>query len=246
MNLKELMAAGRNTPAPKIVIYGREGIGKSTLASKAKSPLFLLTENGLRGVSGDVRATPLATMYKSVIDTLTAVRAEGKAAGVETLVIDTADALEVLIHRELCTRFKADYLEKVDGGYGKGHAYAEREWRKLLVDYIEPIAAAGIAVVFCAHAQDKKVNDLELGEYSQYCLKLHDKARHVLVEWSDAVLFMTRSAGAAKGDDKGRNPRILRCNPRSGCEAKNRFGIPDEIPSDDLWKYIYTKKEKEN
>ncbi|MBR0283530.1 MAG: AAA family ATPase, partial [Oscillibacter sp.] len=39
--------------AQKVVIYGPEGIGKSTLASKFPNPLFIDTENGTQHM--DVR-----------------------------------------------------------------------------------------------------------------------------------------------------------------------------------------------
>ena len=243
--LAEILKHGAVRTAPKLVIYGHEGIGKTTLASKAPSPLFLLTENGTRSIP-NVTATPLLTSYSSVIRTMKSIRNDAKNAGIQTLVVDTADALEVLIHRSLCEKFSVDYLEKADGGYGKGYAYAEREWRRFLLEYVEPITAQGIMVVFCAHSQDKSISDLELNSYTTYCLKLQDKARHVLLEWADAVLFLTREIGAAKGEDGGNNPRILRCSPQLKCESKNRFGFPETIPAESLWSKLQTNNPKEN
>ncbi len=49
--------------APRITLYGRPGIGKSTLASNFPSPVFILTEdNELPGI----QAFPIAQSFNEI------------------------------------------------------------------------------------------------------------------------------------------------------------------------------------
>ena len=247
-SLSNILKHGAAPMAPRIVIYGMEGVGKSTLASRAYKPVFIPTESGL--VHLDVAQTPRPEDYETFREYCEAIANE--PGEFKTVVIDTADWLEVLIQENLCKKFKADYIEKADGGYGKGHAYAANMLRGLLLEIDNWFSRRGIGVVFCAHAIQKTINDVEIGTIEQYTLKMQDKTRAVLKEWADAVLFLTRRNGTLTGTQKVENPRELRCERTIKYEAKNRFGLPEVLPADSAWETIYncykitTKGEKSN
>jgi hypothetical protein len=46
MSLLEKIHTGKKQQAPRLLIYGTEGSGKSTIASQASKPIFVLTEDG--------------------------------------------------------------------------------------------------------------------------------------------------------------------------------------------------------
>ena len=50
-SIMERLHTGGNVPSPIIVIYGRPGIGKTTLAADAPNPIFFETERGLTNPS---------------------------------------------------------------------------------------------------------------------------------------------------------------------------------------------------
>lgn len=77
--------------AQKVVIYGPEGIGKSTLASKFPNPLFIDTENGTQHM--DVRRVDAPANWVMLMETVRAVRDNPSVCG--TLVLDTADWAEM-------------------------------------------------------------------------------------------------------------------------------------------------------
>ena len=79
----------------------------------------------------------------------------------------------------------------------------------------------------------------ENAAYDRYSPRLHKHAASLISEWVDAVLFATkrlriskdgdsRSIASPIGADGG--TRVLRTNGSPACLAKNRFGLPNEIP----------------
>jgi hypothetical protein len=106
---------------PRILIAGPEGIGKSTIASQAPSPLFICSEDGLTGLEHVARFSPSSLQeLNALLDELVTNPGEYKS-----LVIDTADWLERMIYDGICKRDGKANIE--DYGYGKGYTIAEQE-----------------------------------------------------------------------------------------------------------------------
>ncbi len=98
----------------KVVLYGPEGIGKSTFAAKFPSPVFIDTEGGTKKLN--VNRLPQPTSWAMLMDEANEVRLGHIPCG--TLVIDTADWAERLCIRAVCDRANVKGIE--DFGYGKG------------------------------------------------------------------------------------------------------------------------------
>ncbi|MBQ7600638.1 MAG: ATP-binding protein, partial [Lachnospiraceae bacterium] len=101
MGMLEMIQSGRENRPPRIMIYGSEGVGKSTFAASAPNPVFIQTEDGLGEL--DCRKFPLAHSLAEVLAQLTALRDEQH--DVQTVVVDSADWLERLIFDEVCREF---------------------------------------------------------------------------------------------------------------------------------------------
>ena len=56
---------GRVSKPPRLLVFGTEGIGKSTFGSGAPKPVFIQTEDGLDDIECD--RFPLATSYADVL-----------------------------------------------------------------------------------------------------------------------------------------------------------------------------------
>ena len=89
---------GRQAMPPRVLLYGTEGIGKSTFGSQAPKPVFIQTEDGLDEIDTD--KFPLATSYEQVVAALADLRNEQH--DYETVVIDSLDWLERLVFDKLC------------------------------------------------------------------------------------------------------------------------------------------------
>ena len=239
MTLMSCIQRGRTTKPPRLLVYGTEGIGKSTFASGAPKPIFLQTEDGLDEI--DCNKFPLATSYGEVQAALIELQTEEH--DYETVVIDSLDWLERLIWDRICQGTGAKSIEKADGGYARGYAHALLYWREI-VDRLNVLRNdRGMVVVLIAHAKVERFEDPESSPYDRYSPRLHKLAAALLSEWCDAVFFATRkirtqteetgfnrkrTIAHAVGKDGGE--RILRTVGGPSCIAKNRFGIAEDLP----------------
>jgi hypothetical protein len=106
------------------VIFGPEGIGKSTLAAQFPAPVFLDTEGGTHHL--DVARLPAPKSWDDVTRAITAPATE--AHDFKTLVIDTIDWLEKLLVDYVCKQANKASIE--DFGYGKGYVVLAEEFAK--------------------------------------------------------------------------------------------------------------------
>ncbi len=235
MSLLENIQTGRENKPPRLMVYGQEGVGKSTLGASAPDAIFVQTEDGLGEI--DCRKFPLAQTFGDVIAALTALRDEDH--NFRTVVIDSLDWLERLIFDEVCKEFGVRSIEKADGGFGKGYVDALVHWRKVLSLLDDLRNKRGMMVILLAHAKVERFEDPENTAYDRYAPRLHKHAASLIAEWVDAVMFATkrmrvskdgdtRSIASPIGADGGE--RVLRTNGSPACIAKNRFSLPNEIP----------------
>lgn len=129
---KYAITAGVQDSPVKTVLYGPEGIGKSTFASHFPDPVFIDTEGGTKRLN--VKRLPQPTSWAMLLDEVAEVRKGSIPCG--TLVIDTADWAERLAIDVVCAKAKVDGLEGF--GYGKGYTYLKEEFGKLL-DALEEV-----------------------------------------------------------------------------------------------------------
>lgn len=232
---------GRQQKAQKIVIYGVEGIGKSTFAANFPDPVFIDTEGSTDHM--DVARLPKPTSWEMLLDEVK----QAKTSGFKTIVIDTIDWAEQLCIKAVCARAKKTGIEEF--GYGKGYVYEAEEFVKLL-DVLGEVRDSGINVVLTAHAQIKKFEQPdEMGAYDRWEMKLGQKTGSrispLVKEWADMVLFANYEIHSIAVDDKGNKhkaqggKRIMYTTHAPCWDAKNRYGLPDKLDFD--YKYIADK-----
>lgn len=239
MSVLAKIHTGKRPAPPRLLLYGIEGVGKSTFAAQAPKPIFLPTEDGLGEI--DCASFPLAKQLTEVEESLSALAKEPHEY--QTVIIDSCDWLERLIWDDLCRISNSTSIEKVDGGYGKGYIAALGFWRHIL-DLLDVLhKQRNMAVILIAHAKVERFEDPESTAYDRYSPRLHKQASALLTEWVDAVLFATRKfrtetedAGfgrertIAVGIGKDGGERILRTVGGPACVAKNRYNLPFELP----------------
>lgn len=239
---------------PRILIYGTEGIGKTSFGASSYKPIFLPTERGLSG-HPEVMSFPIARSFQDVMGYLTELAT--KEHDRKTIVIDSVDWLEPLIWDHVCKENNESNIEKVMGGYGKGYAMALDLWREYLqaLDYLNE--EKDMTIIQIGHAQIKRYENPETAAYDRYSIKLQDgkniSACGLLMEYSDIVLFANYHVMVTQ-DDKtfnkerrravGGGERVLYTQEMPAFKAKNRFGLPSEINFDtngDYWNVIANK-----
>lgn len=228
------ITSGAKVKPQKVVIYGAEGIGKTTLAAQFPRPLFIDTEGGSGHL--DVRRLPEPTSWTMLLDEVTWVRDFPYECG-GTLVLDTADWAEQLCIAHVCAKCDKKGIE--DWGYGKGYVYVKEEFGKLL-NLLGECVDRGLNVVVTAHAAIVKFEQPdEMGAYDRWEMKLSRRqVAPLLKEWADAVLFAnfkTMVVADKKGEKykgTGGKNRVLYATHAASWDAKNRWGLPDEVPMD--------------
>lgn len=237
MSMLTQIQRGKASKPPRILIYGTEGIGKSTFGAEAPRPIFIQTEDGLDEINCD--RFPLATSYEQVSAALQELRTAEH--DYESVVIDSLDWLERLVWDSLCQEYGVSSIEKVDGGYARGYTHALKHWREIINHLNALRNQKGMVVVLIAHSKVERFEDPEAASYDRYSPRLHKHAGALVSEWCDAVLFATRRIRTQSEDAGfnrkrniahavGRDERILRCVGGPSCVAKNRYGITDELP----------------
>ncbi|MDY5835783.1 MAG: ATP-binding protein [Eubacteriales bacterium] len=216
-----------NSPL-KIVVYGPEGIGKSTFASQLPDPLFIDTEGSTKFL--DVKRLDRPTSWAMLMQQVQWVKSNKPC---KTLVIDTADWAETLCKQHICASNNVKSIEEF--GYGKGYTYLAEEWGRLL-NSLTDVVEAGTNVLLTAHAMMRKFEQPdELGAYDRWELKLEKKTAPMTKEWADLLLFanykttiITDSKTKSKIATGGQ--RVMYTTHHPAWDAKNRHGLPEELP----------------
>lgn len=223
---------GKQSCALKVVVYGPEGIGKSTFAARFPRPLFIDTEGSTRHM--DVSRTEKPVSWVQLLEQVKCVRDD--PALCSTLAIDTADWAEQLCIESICAAKKLSGIE--DMGYGKGYVYLAEEFGRLL-NLLEEVVARGVHVVLTAHAMMRKFEQPdELGAYDRWELKLQKKTAPLVKEWSDILLFANYKTLSVATDNTGKKfkaqggKRVVYTSHHPCWDAKNRLGLPEELPLD--------------
>lgn len=232
-DLTSIARTGRSSLPPRIVLHGPQGIGKTTFCASMDAPVFIPTEDGLAGV--DVQAFPLATDLSQVKEALASLA----DSDFKTIVIDSADWLEALIHKQVCKEHSKENIETF--GYGKGYTLALQHWRELLriLDWYR--AERGMAVVLIAHSEIRRFDSPDTESYDRYGVKLHKTASALMVEWADIVAFanwlvITSETDTGFGSKRvrghGNGQRVLHLEERPSHIAKSRYPLPAQIALD--------------
>ena len=234
---------------PKTTIEGEAGVGKSFFACSAPKPFVINTDDGIDEILlripdimvadavpvGDNEAN--AKLYDSIIDTLTELAKEKHDR--KSIIIDSLDRLEILAQAKVCVEHSIKAPE--DLGYGKAYVYARGKIQRVLAGLNYLRDEKGMEPICVCHTQIRTINKPTLEPNDVFTLKLHKSASADIMEWSDAVLFLTfkmiiqkKDTGFGRKDSRAINTgeRIILTSGSQGVDCKNRFGLPSEIPAE--------------
>lgn len=221
------ITSGPTATAQKVVLYGVEGIGKSTFASQFPNPVFIDTEGSTSNMN--VQRLDNPNSWQMLLDEVNYVK---QSRICSTLIIDSADWSERICKEHLAVLGK---WTDSNNDYGAKYIALEKEFG-LLINKLSDLVELGINVVLTAHAKLKKKEEPDqMGAFDRYQLKMEDKTGAIVKEWADMVLFAnyemtvltdekTKSKKATGGH------RVMYATHYPGWDAKNRHGLPDKLP----------------
>ena len=223
---------GADHTAPITVIHGSPGIGKTTFAANAPSPVFIRAEDGLGTL--DAATFPEVETIDDVMEALASLFDEGHEF--QSVVIDSLSALEPIIWKKVANDHGVNSIEEL--GFGKGYVYAMDYWRDL-VAACKGLSQRGVTPILIAHSEIVKFDAPDTDAWDRYQIKLHKRAFQHLYEQADIIGFAhepvyvkKESTKDSKGKAKTAGGRQIRLVESPAVIAKNRYSMPETVPLD--------------
>lgn len=224
MSILNKIKSGPTARPQKTVIYGAEGIGKSTLAAQFPNPLFFDLEDGTAHLS-------VRRLTRTELPSCAAVRAalrEIAQAGPEvagTVVLDTVDWLEAMAAEEVIAEANDSKITSIESfGYGKGYTHLKEKLTMVLAD-LDRCIRAGQHVVLLAHSRVARHEPPDSAAFDRYELKMSKQVAPLIKEWADCLLFGNFVTLVTDGKGVGGKKRRLWAERTAAIEAKNRVGL---------------------
>lgn len=221
---------------PKIILYGRNGIGKSYFASSAPSPIFLdLDENiyELPVISNRTLGVDLKT-FEDVLGFMGLLFNEEHEF--KTLVIDSLSSLERLITQKVLYDNHVNSLASFK--YGQGNLKMIPLWEEFFTKLKKLWKRKSMTILLLGHDRERREETVSGISYTQHQLNLYDKASEILRNWCSCVLFAEdeielseESVEFKKKVPKTKNStRILHTDGGTAFLAKNTYNLPPSLP----------------
>lgn len=214
----------------RVLIYGVQGVGKSTLASQIPDAIFFDTEGGTRQLDvarqevsswGDVRAG-----FSELI--------KAEKPEFRNVIVDTISVGEALMCKEMLKQEGKKSIH--DYPYGKGYGRLVERFSKFL-DGCDTLVTKGCNVVLIGHASLERLHDPEIGDTDHWAPDLDKRIVPLISRRVDAMLFLKYKTTAVQfeGDSKkravGGTERVLGCSHTAAYDAKCRFDLTGEVPA---------------
>jgi hypothetical protein len=226
-----------------IVIHGKGGIGKTTLAvdmCKEKNGVFIQSEDGMTSKKFDgVERTGVIdswTGFTEVLETLALEDHDFKC-----IVVDTMDKFMPLLFDHILER---DYGGNKDKAMAF-RAYYQQQYQEFnaVLKAFEIIQNRGIDVVIIVHSVVESHKNPESEPYQRYGLNLPGGEKtnlaSCLIDYSDFTLYAKEDIIVTEGKARGGN-RVISTKMSPVYDTKKRDDMPDKIPLkwEELRKYV--------
>lgn len=248
ISLSDLRTVRADQP-PRVLIYGNEGVGKTTLASEFPNPVFLQAEEGTPGEL-ELQSFGTLSTFNSVMEAMEALYNDDHSF--QTMVLDSVTALQRLIFDETCRRGDEHGSPKArieDFGYGKGYVNAKVVLREFLDGCNLLRRDRGMAIVMIAHSVVTKFDDPETASYDRYEIDLHKHLNGEITRDLDAILLLKKPVNVKGETKQGALSKTDKTTARTRAEgsastvlmhgvgkpayvAKNRYGLPESMRFD--------------
>lgn len=232
------ISGGVKTTPKRVVVYGTEGVGKSTFASRFPQPVFIDTEGSTDEM--DVQRLPTPKNWNGMKQLLADIRDE-KTVGFKTLVIDTLDWAENKAADDVAKSKNKKRL--ADIGFGRGELALAEDMKAMLETLDEIQAKHNVHIVLTSHAAVKRFDPPDMVEgFDRYELKLRKHTSPLIREWCNLLLFANfaskveeTESDKKKGTGDG-TERLMYTTRTDAYDAKNRHGLDNPLPF--AYKYI--------
>ena len=207
-----------------ILVYGRAKVGKSTLCSQFKKPIFLATEAGLNWLDVD---RVICNNWKTFLNACADLASGGHEY--QTIVIDTIDNLVTICGAYVCKENGINHPSELP--HGKGWHLITTELKRTLIK----LASLPFGLIMVSHSIKEEI-ETKVKKYNRWTIDVSGKNKSIFLNMADIILFVD-----SRISKDGEEVRIIRTKPSMNWEAGDRSGLlPEELPLDykELEKYF--------
>ena len=231
---------------PRLVLYGPEGVGKTTFGAESENPIFVCTEDGATKVPVDkftfADGGLKAETWSEFLEAIRAVTEEPH--DYKTLVIDTWNYAVSMAAKHVCeTNFNGDWNKFLAYGGNQGFGATVEEIKPALILF-DHCRDRGMTVILLAHDGTQAVRNPIQGDYNRFAGDMDKRLWNACAQWADVVghadyRYTVVETKDARGNvKKGRalpssgTTRMIRWQGTAAEAAKNRVGyeMPEETP----------------
>lgn len=230
-------------------LHATNGFGKTSIFAYAPSPIFIETkgETGLETLidAGQLPPTPHFPEISTWAELTAALRTlQTEDHAYKTLVIDTANGAERMMHEMVCERdYNGDWDSK-DYGFlswgGKGFETSLADWRLFLNSLDKLRIERNMTIALLIHTKIQTFKNPSGADFDKYAPEMHPKTWSMTKGWLDNTLFGNFEVVVMTGGKETQTNRkgkaaeishriIYTSSDNPIFDAKNRLGLPGEI-----------------
>lgn len=233
------LKSSKSTVPPIVLIYGVDGIGKTSLAAEWPAPLYIPTEGQKTPSDVDIPSTDNVSSWADIEGIINELLTADH--GLQTVIFDSLGGLAPFVEGVTAARIGSASVDDNSKGspaaFGNGYKESEVEW-SVFMSGCEALAQAGINVVLLGHPEIKRFDDPMNDPYDRYILKLNKRAAPLVREKCDIVAFLNYRISIKEKEvapktkvahAEGGKERQIHLSRGAGFDAKNRYFMPDAI-----------------
>ena len=219
---------------PKIVIFGKQGHGKSRFTASFPKALFLKAEDRLAHLG--VLSGDLIRSYEDLITQLDWVL--NNEHDFKSVILDTADAVEKYVHEKIIKEAGATSITDAKKlAFYVGFVKAAEIWETVILRKLTEINENRKMIV-CINSQMlvNRVSHPQFGDYETFSIGVDKRAATKIKAWADIVGFLDMKSNIKNISDDNEtvrfgesNKRILRLRPQPFWDTKESYNLPDSI-----------------
>lgn len=229
-----------------LILYGVEGIGKTSLALEFPKPLRCISvrESGYDDLK-DIGVVPQGCENVTVAsfnEFLTELR---QSTDVKTIVIDSLSGVAQYVNDEILTSVYRGYDNPLQafGSFSEGSRIHAPIWMEKIENVATILRNKGVNVILIGHTRIETSKNIVSDDYKSAGMDMDKWPKAVLTKWAQAVLFMTldfkvritqqwkgkTTEAKAAGNLEDEAERIIYCSKNPSHDAKNRLNLPPFI-----------------
>lgn len=249
---------GLSTRGKRILLYGDTGVGKSSLALLAPTPVFIPLDRGAYELvhPGTGSSPEMIEGVETFVDVRSVLCQRDIYANNESVVVDTITIMQDLAEAYVVETVKTDKGASVKNllgyGYNKGYKHLYNVMKLILQD-ADSLVESGKNVILIAQSINNNVSNPGGEDFLRHGPRLHiDKSwdiQALYTEWADHIVRIAYHDNVVGKDKKvlGTTERAAFLQPEPHFIAKSRT-VQEPVVSfadkadDTVWEFIFGKK----